>query len=318
MRKKTILSIIIFSLVFLTGYFTYFKIKNVLSQKESFFPIIAVKHEGPTMRIKGFKLEESNGEKLEWVLAADEAQMFKDKGEILFTTVSTDVKGDGKKKEGYVIKSSSGMYYTKEDKINFSGKVDVNTSNGYNFTTESVLYTAKDKKLATDDDIAVKGTLEKGDKIFVTGKGFNGNAETGDFNIRDKVYTKVGANLEIKSNKVTINTKKSTAIFVNEIVAKKDKMNIKGDKLEVTYGKSGDVNDIDVEGNVKLMMDKKVALCDNAVIKGNSSEIVLTGKPELHVGEDIMVGEKIVFFTDNDEVFVEKVKADVSRRGYKK
>jgi len=318
MRKKTIRSLIIFSLVFIVGYFAYLKVKDMLSGSDNVLSSVLINKGEPTMKIIGFRLEESKGEKLEWVLSASEAKMFKDKGEILFSTVNTQVMGDDSKKGGYTIKSNTGTYYTKDDKINFDGGVGIKTSDGYDFLTDSVSYVAKGKKMETNAPVTISGTSKKGEKIYVSGKGLKGNADSGDFNILDNVETKVGKHLQVQSQNAMVNVKKSKVVFSKGIIAKKDKINIKGDKLEVSYGKSGDVNDIDVEGNVKLNVDKKMALCDNAVIKGNSTEIVLTGKPELHMSGDIMVGERIVFNTENDEVFVERVKADVSQKRYKK
>jgi LPS export ABC transporter protein LptC/lipopolysaccharide transport protein LptA len=318
MRKKTLFSIFIFSLAFCLAYFAYFKIKNILSSDEKIFPTILLGEEGPSMTIKGFKLEESKGERLEWVLSANEARMFKNKGEILFTVVNTEVLGDGNKRESYTIKSDNGTYYTKQDKMNFNGNVGMQTSNGYDFVTDDVFYMAKEKKLETDKDVIIKGTSQKGEKIYVSGKGLKGDVNASDFKIMDNAVTKLGDNLEVQSQSALVNTKDSTAVFVEKINAKKGNVRIKGDKLEVSYTNKGDVNDIDVAGNVRLNIEKKLALCDNAVIKGSSNEIVLTGKPELHMAGDIMVGEKIVFFTDNDEVYVERVKADVSQGGYKK
>ena len=318
MRKKTIISMIIFSFVFIVGYFAYLKVKDVLSGSDNVLSNVLLNKGEPSMKIIGFRLEESKGEKLEWVLSANEAKMFKDKGEISFSSVSTQVMGDDKKQDGYTIKSKTGTYYTKDDKINFAGEVGIRTSDGYDFATDNVSYVAKSKKLDTDAPVTINGTSQKGEKIYVSGKGLKGNTDAGDFNILDDVVTKVGKHLEVQSQSAMVNVKKSKVIFKKGITAKKDKINIKGDKLEVSYGKNGDVNDIDVEGNVKLNVDKKMALCDNAVIKGNSTDIVLTGKPELHMSGDIMVGEKIVFNTENDEVFVERVKADVSQKRYKK
>ena len=318
MRKKTIRSLLIFSLVFIVGYFAYLKVKTMLSSPEGVFSGVLINKGEPTMKISGFRLEESKGEKLEWVLVASEAKMYKDKGEILFSSVNTQVMGDDSKKSGYTIKSNTGTYYTKDDKINFDGEVGIKTADGYDFSTDNVSYVAKGKKVETNAPVTINGTSQKGEKIYVSGKGLKGNADAGDFSIMDDVVTKVGKHLQVQSQSAMVNIKKSKVVFTKGIIAKKDKINIKGDKLEVSYGKSGDVNDIDVEGNVKLNVDKKMALCDNAVIKGSSTDIVLTGKPELHISGDIMVGEKIVFNTENDEVFVERVKADVSQKRYKK
>lgn len=292
--------------------------KSFLSEKESIFSFVSSKKEAPTMTIKGFKLEETKGQNLEWIISAEEAEMFKNSGNIVFTNVTTEVMGDGGKKDGYVIKSNKGTYDTKKDKINFNGEVGVRTSNGYTFSTDDVSYSAKEKKLDTKAIVSMKGTSQKGQVISISGQGLRGDAVDGIFSITDDVSTKIGNELSIQSQNAQVNTKTSKAVFKKKIIAKKGKLNIKGDTLEVRYDKKGEINDIGVFGNVTLNVEKKLALCDNAVIKSGSGEVVLTGKPEFHVNGDIMVGEKIVFNTENDEVFVERVKADVSQKGYKK
>lgn len=318
MRKKTNRSILIFILTALILYLAYSQMKVFLSQKEIIFTSVTSKKERPAMTIKGFKLEETKGENLEWILNAAEANMFKNKGEIVFTDVNTEILGDNSKKDGYIIKANEGIYNTKLDKIDFNGEVGVQTSNGYTFSTDDVSYSAKEKKLDTKSNVTMKGTSQKGEGIFVSGRGLTGDADDGIFNIKGDVSTKIGSNLDIQSQNAEVNTQTSIAVFKKKIIARKGKMNIKGDMLEVKYSKSGEFDDIGVFGNVKLNVEKKLALCDNAVINNSTGEVVLTGKPEFHVSGDIMVGDKIVFNTENDEVFVERVKADVSQKGYKK
>jgi len=89
--------------------------------------------------------------------------------------------------------------------------------------------------------------------------------------------------------------------------------------LKLGYTPKGDLQDIEVTGGVKIRAgQEKYALCEKALIRGSSSEVILTGKPEFHADGDIIVGQKIVFFTDSDEVYVEKVKAEVSEKTVRK
>jgi len=273
----------------------------------------------PSMTIKGFRLEQTSGDKIEWVLNSKYANLFSAPNDhIVFEGVNALVYELKDQDYFYTVNSLTGTYWTKEDKMNLDGNVIVSTTNGYSFHTDNALYDVGKKKISTDSVVSAKGTTDGGDKLYVEGKGLKGDIALGDFYLIGNVLGKVGTKLDVKSKKAMFATKKGNVLFDGGISAKKDRLDILGSKMAFAYNKKGEMNDMNVEGDVSIDMDGKKALCDHALIKSDSDKVILTGRPEFHSGSDIIVGEKIVFFTDSDEVFVTKVKAAVSEKGVRK
>ncbi len=317
MTKKTvIIAVSVVALIALT-YFAYVKIKKALTYADASPTSIPI-DEAPTMVIDVFKLEETEGLNSEWMLTAQKAEMFKKSGRIIFNKVDATVNGDAQGKTNYKINSDQGAYIIDEDKIILEKNVVITTSQGYKIITEMLEYYSKSKKINTPLPVSVSGKSPSGQVLNIDGVGISGDLGTGDFKIAKKISTKLGPKLEISSEKAEFNTNSNKVIFEKDITAKKDGLDIKGEKLVVSYSSTGEIKNIEVSDGVKIKIGKKYALCDHALIKGGSSEVVLTGKPEFHAGRDVMVGQKIVFFADSDEVYVEKVKAEVTEDSVRK
>lgn len=273
----------------------------------------------PAMTIKGLKLEQTNGDKVEWTLNSRSAHIYgSPNNQMIFSDVDALVYGTNDQNEVYKINAATGSYWTKDDRISLADNVVVGTSKGYTFYTEDALYDIAKKKISTKSSVNAKGTSSDGDAVNMDGNGLKGDVGTGVFNLIDDVVATMGKKLNIKSNKAVFNTKDHNITFDGDVSAKKEKIDIGGDRISVGYDKKGAMKDMDVQGKVVIKTGDKKALCDNALIKANSDEIILTGKPEFHAGKDIIVGEKIVFFTDSEEVYVSKVKAAVSEKAVRK
>jgi len=273
----------------------------------------------PAMSIKGFRLEQTNADKLEWVINSKAANMYgTPNNQIVFSGVNALIYGTTDKTEVYTVNATTGSYWTKEDKINLVDNVVVGTSKGYTFYTQDALYDIAKKKISTKSSVNAKGTSSDGQAVNINGDGLKGDVSAGDFYLTDNVVATMGNKLNIKSSRAVFNTKRDNITFDGGVSAQKEKINIGGDKLSVGYNRKGTMDDMDVIGAVVIKTGDKKALCNNALIKANSDEIILTGKPEFHSGKDIIVGEKIVFFSNSEEVYVSKVKAAVSEKAVRK
>jgi LPS export ABC transporter protein LptC/lipopolysaccharide transport protein LptA len=272
------------------------------------------------MHIEGLELKENKGMFTSWELSSEAADVYKDKGIILFDKVSTKIFSETDHNSYRINSSGKGTYFINDDRFVLNNDVVIRTSNGFVFTTDAVQYDSENKSLKTNRPVTARGMTSKNDVLSIEGTGLKGNIDSGDFSITKKVSTKVGEDLEIKSGFVSFNKDGNQAVFKKDIYAKRDNMDIRGDQLLATYDKDGSLQKLDVLGNVMLNMEGKnrgsrKALCDHAEISGKDSSVVLLGRPEFHAGEDIMTGEKITFYTDTDEVLVEKVRAEVSDQG---
>jgi len=312
-RKKILLSsaivVVCGSIFFGVWYLTELEVRNNKARSKKTIAYTA------SMTLKGLRLEQTNGDKVEWILNSKTANMYgAPNNQMEFGNIDAFVYGEKDQNEVYKINATSGSYWIKEDKIDLSDNVVVGTSKGYSFYTQEALYDIGKKKISTKSSVTAKGTSSDGALVNIAGDGLKGDVALGDFYLIDDVVATMGKKLNIKSKRAVFNTKQSKISFVGGVSAQKEKVSIDGEKMSVGYNKKGAMSDMDVEGKVVIRTGDKKALCDNALIKANSDEIVLTGKPEFHAGKDIIVGEKIVFFSNSEEVYVSKVRAAVTEK----
>ncbi len=114
------------------------------------------------------------------------------------------------------------------------------------------------------------------------------------------------------------------AIFTGNVVARQEDMVLNGDLMRVYYipvsnpnppqtAAGGDetsdneIERIEVEGNVKITRGDRVAMSDKAVYlaKEKPRVIILTGAPRVWRDKDVLSGQKIKFYPDQDRVLVE-------------
>jgi LPS export ABC transporter protein LptC/lipopolysaccharide transport protein LptA len=310
---SSVITVVIAAILFGAWYLTEAELKN--SKAKSKKTIFST----PSMTIKGFVLEQTNGDKIDWTLNSKGANMFgAPSNQMIFSEVNALVYGTKDQKEVYTINAATGSYLTKEDKINLKDDVVVKTTSGYTFYTQEALYDIAKKKISTKASVNAQGSSSSGEAVNIAGNGLKGDIAVGDFYLIEDVVATMGKKLNIKSNKAVFNTKQKNILFDGDVSAQKEKITIGGDKMSVGYDKKGVMNDMDVQGKVVIKTGDKKALCENALIKVSSDEIVLTGKPEFHAGKDIIVGDKIVFFTNSEEVYVSKVRAAVSEKAVRK
>lgn len=62
---------------------------------------------------------------------------------------------------------------------------------------------------------------------------------------------------------------------------------------------------IETEGNVKITMDNRVALAEQAVYEAEPRILILTGSPRVWRGEDFLSGERITVYLDDNRSVVE-------------
>lgn len=326
MIKKTVVTFIIVAVSIVAVILSYIKIKSLLDKNVKYFLTRELPKTGAPIKMKDYRLKETDGMKLTWMLDADMAEIYNTKNIIQFFGIKTRVNTNDLKGTYYDISASKGVYYTDTSKIVMNGDVSIDTSNGYTFSTDAVLYDAKTKNVNTDFKVTAFGPKKSKEPIFVEGVGLLGDINKGIFSISKDVKTvrkSMETSFGVKSESAVFNTKKDAVFFAGNVRAEKGNMDIKGESLDLKYKDSGEMDTMVVQENVIIDIPEnadnhKVAYCQKAVIGEEPDQIVLSGKPRLHLNEDIITGKRITFFTNNDEVSVEGVRAEVSEEGVQK
>ena len=94
----------------------------------------------------------------------------------------------------------------------------------------------------------------------------------------------------------------------NAVAARGD-VRVEADLLRAYYRQrqdgTSDIWRLDAEGNVRITTVDKKATCDRATYVAANGELVLTGNAKVSRGADVMEGDKITFWTNEDRVICE-------------
>jgi outer membrane protein assembly factor BamD len=119
--------------------------------------------------------------------------------------------------------------------------------------------------------------------------------------------------IDITSDKVEALWKENLVIFKGNVIARQKDMVIYADSVQVLTDEDGKgIERVIAEGNVKIQQGLRVAHCQKAVFHNPEQKLFLTGDPKVSEGENIVLGDEIIFDIDKNRV---EVKGGPSGRG---
>jgi lipopolysaccharide export system protein LptA len=114
--------------------------------------------------------------------------------------------------------------------------------------------------------------------------------------------------LRITSQALEADNKNMVILFTGNVVAKQGDLTIHADKVQVYYEKQeggNEIREIVALGNVKIYEGDRLATGNKAVLDNREQKIVLTEQPKVWQGKDMVSGEKITVFLNEDRSIVE-------------
>jgi lipopolysaccharide export system protein LptA len=115
-----------------------------------------------------------------------------------------------------------------------------------------------------------------------------------------------GKKIVITSKSLVTDNKNSTALFEGAVVAIADSVTIYADSMKVSYSSTESrVVEMHAAGNVRAHNNEKAIFSQEATYSSNEGKITFTGSPKVVDGENIITGEKIVYFIEDDRAVVE-------------
>ncbi len=109
----------------------------------------------------------------------------------------------------------------------------------------------------------------------------------------------------ITSDKLTFDYPNHFALFDGNVVVVDPQMTLYADKMTVLFSLSNRVSEIKAEGKVYIVQQDKQARADVAQYNVDQGIIVMTGKPQVNRGSDILTGDRITFWRDQNKMLVE-------------
>ena len=109
----------------------------------------------------------------------------------------------------------------------------------------------------------------------------------------------------ITSDRLTFDYQKQFALFDKNVVVVDPEMRLYADRMTVRFGHDNRITEIKAEGRVLIQQQDKEARSELAIYNLVQGVIVLTGKPQVTRGQDILTGDKITFWKNENRMIVE-------------
>lgn len=97
----------------------------------------------------------------------------------------------------------------------------------------------------------------------------------------------------------------NTAVFEGSVIAKSDRMELSARKMTAYYGEAGAISNIVAEGSVKLVRGLQVLTSSRAIYEVSDHRFVFTGNPMAMDGTNVLIGNAIIYYLDEERIMVE-------------
>jgi lipopolysaccharide transport protein LptA len=99
---------------------------------------------------------------------------------------------------------------------------------------------------------------------------------------------------------------KNMAVFHDDVVVDDPQMKMTAKEMTVFFEpNSKSIDKVIAKGQVRFKKEDKTAMAENAVYTAKDGKVILTGKPMVKKGQDVMSGDKITFFRNDQRMLIE-------------
>jgi len=139
------------------------------------------------------------------------------------------------------------------------------------------------------------GGAKSGAKALNTGKGFG--------------FTSSRAPIDITSDTVEADQKQNTATFKGNVVAKQEDVTLYANTLLIIYDPdTKKLKEIIATGNVKVVQMERRATGQKVTFDQDKNKVVLDGDAVVREGTNVIRGERITFYVEEERSVVEPAK----------
>lgn len=108
----------------------------------------------------------------------------------------------------------------------------------------------------------------------------------------------------VTSDTMEARTSESRVVFRGNVAAVED-FTLCSDELSILYDGNRDVSRIEATGNVRIFQDQKTSTAGKASYNRKDRIIVLTGDPQVAQCSDVIKGDRITVYLDDNNAVVE-------------
>lgn len=111
--------------------------------------------------------------------------------------------------------------------------------------------------------------------------------------------------IEIVADRLEGDQQLGNAKFFGNVVAKQGDVTIYAEELSIYFQPDNrETEKIVAHTKVRIVQGERVATAEQAVYFSKEGQIVLTGSPEVHQGQDLIQGDEITFFLNEERSIV--------------
>lgn len=108
----------------------------------------------------------------------------------------------------------------------------------------------------------------------------------------------------ITSQRLEFDNRARVAVFVGNVLVRDATMRMRTDRLTVTFDETEQPARVEAQGNVVILQTDRLARSQSAVYDVAAGKMVLTGAAEVRRGRDLLKGDTITFWRDQDRIEV--------------
>ncbi|OFZ30372.1 MAG: LPS export ABC transporter periplasmic protein LptC [Bdellovibrionales bacterium RIFCSPHIGHO2_01_FULL_40_29] len=199
------------------------------------------------------------------------------------------------------------------------GEVLTTSTNGYQFKTDSLRYTAKDKIMNSTDAVYMQGPPDsKGSGFQLRGNGLRVDIR----NNKMEILSQVAASKSIDNKKFNLTSQTAEfynssqeALFMGQVRMVLGESKIEAPRARFFYSNlQKSLERIVVSQGVRLVEKDKIATCNELEMDLVEDKMTLRGNPKVQQGEDEIRGQEIVFLEGGKKVKINQVNVTGQRK----
>ena len=108
--------------------------------------------------------------------------------------------------------------------------------------------------------------------------------------------------IQIKSNYLTTDRAKMTAVFTGKVVARQADVVIYCDRMVIYYSEEEkDVDKVEAFGNVRIIQGNRRGFSGHGIYENKAGKIILDDNPKVYQDEDEVSGKVITYFVETQQ-----------------
>ena len=133
------------------------------------------------------------------------------------------------------------------------------------------------------------------------------------------------AEVRVVADRMEAETANNKVIFSGNVKASQNDVVIYAQKMTIFYlrgeeGKANGIERAEIEGDVRIIQTERMATAEKGLFLNKERQIILSGQAEVHQADNVVKGDEIIYFLDEERSVVKgtpetRVKAVIKPKG---